>query len=171
MSLPELVRWGVAGLLTLVLAFAAVTDIRLRRIPNWTVLATLALFVLWAFVHPIPWDLWALAAGVIAFAVTFGLYAAGLLGAGDSKLFAAVALFAGLGQLALLALATALAGGVLALISLGSRPTRAMVMFKLRGKGEYGRGVPYGVAIALGAALVVWAGVLKLHVPGLLGSA
>ncbi|HEY5288838.1 MAG TPA: prepilin peptidase [Caulobacteraceae bacterium] len=171
MSLPEIVRWAVAALLTGVLAFAAVTDIRLRKIPNWTVLASLGLFVVWAFVHPISWDLWALAAGLIAFAVTFGLYSAGLVGAGDSKLFAAVALFAGLGHLAPLTFATAIAGGLVAAISLLAKPTRTLVMFKLRGRGDYGRGVPYGVAIAIGAVLVVWSAVLNLHALKVIGLA
>ena len=109
----------------------------------------------------------ALAAGVIAFAVTFGLYSAGLVGAGDSKLFSAVALFAGLGGLGFFALATALAGGAVALAGLVARPTRAMVMVKMRGQGDFGRGVPYGVAIALGGAVVVWGGLLGFGLPGL----
>ncbi|HEY7901183.1 MAG TPA: prepilin peptidase [Caulobacteraceae bacterium] len=169
MTTTEIVRWAVAGLLTAVLIWAAATDVRVRKIPNWTVLAVLGLFVVWALVHPLNWDLWALAAGVIGFAVTFGLYSAGLLGAGDSKMFAAVALFAGLGHLALLALATALVGGVIAAVSLVARPTRALVMLRLKGKGDFGRGVPYGVAIAAGAILVVWISVLDLHGPGVSG--
>ena len=160
MPFAELARWGVAALLTAILAVAAVNDIRERKIPNWTVLAALVLFIPWAVVHPLSWDGWALAAGLIAFGVSFGLYSAGLIGAGDSKLFTATALFAGLGHLPLLALATALVGGVIAVISLVARPTRALVMVKLRGKGDFGAGVPYGVAIAAGAAVVLWGGLL-----------
>ena len=163
MPLPEIVRLLVAVALTAVLAIAAVNDVRVRKIPNWTVLAAMALFIPWAVVHPLPWDGWALAAAVIAFAVSFGLYSAGLVGAGDSKLFTAVALFGGLGDLPMLAFATALVGGLIALASLLLRPTRALVMAKLRGKGDFGPGVPYGVAIAAAAALVVWGAVL---VPG-----
>jgi hypothetical protein len=33
-------------------------------------------------------------------------------------------------------------------------------MAKLKGKGDFGPGVPYGVAIAAAAALVVWGAVL-----------
>ena len=163
MSLPELARWAIVAILTAVLAFAAVNDVRERKIPNWTVLAALGLFIPWAIVHSLQWDGWAMAAGVIAFGVSFGLYSAGLVGAGDSKLFTAVALFAGLGQLPVLALATALVGGIVGLISLVARPTRALVMVKLRGKGDYGAGVPYGVAISAGAAVVLWG---KLLAPG-----
>jgi prepilin peptidase CpaA len=164
----EIARWAIAIGLTGVLAVAAVSDVRDRRIPNWTVLACLGLFVGWAVVHPLSWDLWALAAGLIAFAASFALYSAGLVGAGDSKLFAAVALFAGMGGLVLLAAGTALAGGVVALVGLALRPTRALTMITMKGKGDFGRGVPYGVAIAAAAAGLVWAGLLHLAVvPGL----
>ena len=158
--IPEIARWAVVIAFTAIVAFAAVNDVRERKIPNWTVLACLALFLPWALVHPLAWDGWAVGAGVIAFAVSFGLYSAGLIGAGDSKLFSATALFAGLGHLPMLAFATAMAGGVIALVSLVARPTRALVMVKLRGKGDFGAGVPYGVAIAAAAALVLWGGLL-----------
>ena len=144
------------------------TDVRARRIPNWTVLACLGLFLAWAAVHPLSWDLWALGAGVIAFAVSFGLYSAGLVGAGDSKLFAAVALFTGMSGLAPLAVVTALVGGVVAVVGLILRPTRALTMISMKGKGDFGPGVPYGVAIAAAAAGLVWAGLLHLaSFPGL----
>jgi prepilin peptidase CpaA len=164
MPLPEIVRWTIALLLTAVLAVAAVTDVRERKIPNWTVLATLVLFIPWAVfhLHPLTWSLWALGVGVIAFAVTFGLYSAGLVGAGDSKLFAAVALFAGIGQIIPLTLATAIIGGLVAMAGFVLAPARALTMLRMRGKGDFGRGVPYGVAIALGTVLVIWAGLLHL---------
>ena len=146
----------------MVLTIAAVTDVRDRRIPNWAVLACLGLFVGWAVVHPLSWDLWALGAGAIAFAASFGLYSAGLVGAGDSKLFAAVALFTGMGGLAMLAVTTALVGGVVAISGLVLRPTRALTMISMKGKGDFGPGVPYGVAIAAAAAALVWAGLLHL---------
>ena len=158
----------VAVLLTGVLAWAAVSDVRHRRIPNWTVLAVIGLFVPWALAATLPWSLAALAAGALALVVTLGLYAAGWVGAGDSKLFAAAALLVGLGHLALLALATALAGAVVVVISIVSRPTRALVMLRMRGKGDFGRGVPYGVAIALAAAALVWADLLKIPLPDLI---
>jgi prepilin peptidase CpaA len=154
----------IAAAVTVVLAWAAVSDVRDRRIPNRAVLIILALFLPWAVVHPLSSDLWALAAGAIGLAVTYGLYAAGVLGAGDSKLFAAAALFAGMSGLLLLALATALAGGLVAATSLVLRPRRALAMFSLRGKGDFGRGVPYGVAIAAAAVGVVWSVLLHISV-------
>jgi prepilin peptidase CpaA len=110
----------------------------------------------------------ALEALAVAFAVTVALYLFKVVGAGDSKLFAAAALFVGLQQLPAFALATVLFGGVIAVISLATRPTRALVMIQMGGKGDYGRGIPYGVAIAFGAIVVIWGTMLGLlpHVFG-----
>ncbi len=165
MPLIDIGRWAVAIALSGVLAWAAISDIRRRKIPNWTVLAVLGLFPPWALCSEGPWAIWALAAGLIALVASFILYATGVVGAGDSKLFAGVALFAGMGHLIQLAVITALAGGVIAAISLAARPNRAMVMLTMRGKGDFGPGIPYGVAIAIGAAVVVWSVVLKLPLP------
>lgn len=152
----DIARWTIALLLLLVLVAASVSDVKRRKIPNWTVLAVALLFVAWQFAGaPIPWFS-ALAAAGISFVVTLGLFALGILGAGDSKLMTAVALFAGLGQLPLFVVATALCGGVLAVITLVVHPTRTWVaLYHLRGKGNFGQSVPYGVAISLGGAIVV----------------
>ena len=157
MDLRELAQTGVAAAATVVLIVAAVSDIRWRRIPNWTVLALIALFALLAIALGGQGLVSALAAAGVALVVSVALYMFRLIGAGDSKLITAVALFAGLGYLPLLLLATALTGGAIAIVSLVSRPTRALTMFTMRGKGDWGRGVPYGVAIAVGGALVIWA--------------
>jgi prepilin peptidase CpaA len=153
--LPELVLYAVAAAATGVLGWAAVSDIRDRRIPNPAVGALALLSLAW-IAGGAAGPLSALEAMGIGLVVTVALYAFRIIGAGDSKLFAATALFAGLGYLPALALATTLAGGAIALVSFASRPTRALVMVTLRGRGDYGRGVPYGCAIAIGGALVIW---------------
>ena len=157
MSLIDIVRFTIAAIATAVLAWAAVSDIRSRRIPNWCVAALLVLYLPWAVIGGWPGALSGLEAASIGLAVTFALYAFKILGAGDSKLFAACALFAGMGFLPYLALATSLVGGLVALVSIVSRPNRALVMLTMRGKGDFGRGVPYGVAVAAAAAVVIWA--------------
>jgi prepilin peptidase CpaA len=165
MRFPEFGDWAVVVALTAVLAWAAISDMRTRRIPNWTVVAALTLFLPWALLH---WDssaAWDLVAGAVALAIGVTLYGFRITGAGDAKLFAAVALFAGLGQLLAFGVATALAGGVIALVSLATRPRRALVMITLRGQGDFGPGIPYGVAIALGGAAVIWSGILNLPIP------
>jgi len=164
-TLADPLRIAVAVAASLVLCFAAVSDIRTRRIPNWTVLALIGLFAIWMASDGGREALSALAAAAVALAVTVALYAFKILGAGDSKLFAAVALFGGLGYLPLLVLATALTGGVIAIASLAARPQRALAMLSMRGKGDWGRGVPYGLAIATGGALIMWAPITGIVKP------
>lgn len=158
MSIPEILRYGAAAILTGLLVWAALSDIRARRIPNAAVLCTLLLFAVWAVTDRGATLGSSLAAAGIGFAVGYGLYLVNVMGAGDVKLFAAVALFVGLADLPLFALATALTGGAMAIVSLASRPRRAAAMFALRGQGDFGRGIPYGVAIAVGGAIAVWGG-------------
>jgi prepilin peptidase CpaA len=153
---PDAAHLAVAAVLSALLSWAAVNDILNRRIPNLSVLAVIGLYPIWLAIGPGAGVISALEAAGIGFAAGFGLYYFNVMGAGDVKLFAAAALFVGLGHLALYALATVLSGGAIALISLAARPRRAAVMFALRGKGDFGRGIPYGVAIAFGAGLVVW---------------
>lgn len=162
MALVEAARWIVAGLLASVLAVACVTDIKQRIIPNWTVATVIALYVPWVFVGQDVSVLLSLAAAAIALLATVPFCAFGLLGPGDSKLFTAVALFAGLGKLVELSLATAMAGGILALVMILSHPTRALVMLNMRGRANFGQNVPYGVAIVSGALMVVFGGLFGI---------
>jgi prepilin peptidase CpaA len=164
----DIARAVVAVVFTAILGLAALSDIRTRKIPNWTVLAILALFAPWAALHWGLWVAWALVAGAVSLAIGIGVYAAGVIGAGDAKLFAAAALFVGLGRLGELAVVTALAGGLAALLSVAMRPREAVAALALGWKGAAGRGVAYGAAIAAGAAFVVWTALLNLPL-GVLG--
>src|SRR5579864_385126 len=165
LPLSDLLRLAVASACSVVLVIAAVSDIRRRRIPNWTVLAVIGLFVVLAVAQQGQGVISALEAAAVAFAITVALYAFRIIGAGDSKLFTAVAFFAGLGYLPHLVVATTLAGGVVALVSLAARPQRALAMFTMRGKGDWGPGIPYGVAIAIGGAVIMWAPIMGLVQP------
>jgi hypothetical protein len=40
-----------------------------------------------------------------------------------------------------------------------------MAMFAMRGKGDWGQGIPYGVAIAIGGAVIMWAPIAGLVQP------
>ncbi|HEY3811662.1 MAG TPA: prepilin peptidase [Caulobacteraceae bacterium] len=157
MALIDIARYAVAAVLLGLLTWASVSDIKDRKIPNTCVLAVLGLFVVSAAIERGSTLVSALEAGGIAFAVTFALYYFNVIGAGDCKLFAAVALFAGLNGMLLFTLATVFAGGGIAAVSLATRPRRALVMYTLKGKGDFGRGIPYGVAIAIGGVVTVWA--------------
>jgi prepilin peptidase CpaA len=156
MPAHEVARYAVYLALSGLLAWAAVADVVARRIPNAAVLAILGLFAVYAVVERGAGLGPQLAAGGIVFVVGYGLYAFNIWGAGDAKLFAATALFMGLDHLMAFTLATVWTGGFMALVSLASRPRRALVMLNLRGKGDFGRGIPYGVAIAIGAMVTLW---------------
>lgn len=150
---PSLLQPLIPIAFVLLLVIAAVYDFLQRRIPNWTVLALLALFVpcAWLGLTPAGWGS-SLAAFAVALLVSGAFYLLGWLGAGDSKLFAAAALFAGLGNLLLLCVATAIAGGVYALGVLFLRPKQVLRGMTSAGRADGAlRGIPYGVAIAIGA--------------------
>jgi prepilin peptidase CpaA len=159
--------------LLILLGIAAYLDVRARRIPNWLTVSGLVVGLALAVV------LWGWAAGRsaligsgIALAVGFGLFALGVLGAGDAKLVAAVGAYFGTGRVLGALLAIAVCGGGLAV----AQAIRARIMLPvLHATGRliryyltFGRGVaerpspvsgrlgevPYGLAIAVGAA--VW---------------
>lgn len=163
MSPTEIGLSLVAAALTGALAWAAISDVLTRKIPNPAVLIVLALFIPWLAMTGLAALVGALLAAAIAFVVSFALWNLKIVGAGDSKLFASVALFAGLGHLAQLAAGTALVGGLIALVIMVTRPRRALVMITMRGKGDFGDGIPYGVAIAAAGAAVVWVGLYAPH--------
>ena len=160
MTAIETGRLAVAVGLTLVLLVVSVSDVRSRRIPNAAVLVMLGLFAAWTALNGGAGLVSSLEAAAIGLAVTATLYLCKVIGAGDSKLFAAAALFAGMSLLPLMALITVLIGGAIALAMLVMRPVRGLVMLQMRGKGDWGRGVPYGVPIAIACAAVVWAPLL-----------
>lgn len=150
-------RLALVAAFAAVLIVAAVYDYRSRRIPNWTVLGLLVLFVPTAVLNLQPVSLGSSLTGfAVALAATTGLWMARVVGAGDSKLFSAAALFFGLKYLWVFAVATSMAGGLVALVIMLRRPTRALVMLQMRGKGDWGEGVPYGIAIAAGGLAAAW---------------
>ena len=144
------------------LAWASISDLQVRKIPNACVLTIVALFAIWATLRGGIGVKSSVIAAAISFTIGFGLYRLGVMGAGDVKLFSALALFAGLELLGTFALSTAIGGGLVALIFMIIQPTRGAVMFALNGKGDYGKGIPYGIAISLGALLVIWGGLAQL---------
>jgi prepilin peptidase CpaA len=136
-------------LFTGLLGVGACCDLSRRRIPNQLVVALFA-------------------AGVVSVAVTLGmkgvltvgmagamtgliiwlpLWLMGFIGAGDVKFFVAAAVWLGPRATLGAALVSAIAGGILGCAWLATR---------LRTKIGQGTSVPYGVAMAVGLAVVVW---------------
>lgn len=104
-------------LLGILVAIAAVFDMRFRRIPNWLVLAGIIVGLGWN-VYASGWPgLGRAAEGLgLGFILYFPLYLIRARGAGDVKLLAAVGAITGPGNCFWIFLATAILGGVLALL-------------------------------------------------------
>lgn len=143
-----------------VLLWLAVIDVRSRRLPTKIVLTIGALYfadalLLGKSVDDVMAHL-LLALGV--FIICAALFAAKMLGGGDAKLASVIFLWAGL-SLSLPALTLiSVIGTLVSLVSLATRrmnplqrsqPMRALAMF------SGARGVPYGVALALGGGTVI----------------
>ncbi|WP_175917743.1 A24 family peptidase [Burkholderia pyrrocinia] len=146
----------VQSVATVVLASLAAQDLRDRRLSNRAVLAFAMLyFVAAALAREGPAPLAGHVATAAAMLLLFGvLRHAGWIGGGDVKLAAAVFLWAG-PTLAFPVLTIVGAGGAvcgLAALAVVARQRRAVPA-----RAAAARGVPYGVALALGGALAVWA--------------
>jgi len=150
-----------AALLTLFPALvivAALTDATSFTIPNRISLLLLAVYVPAALLLGRPLAAMGIdvAVGLAALVAGMAMFAAGWIGGGDAKLFAACALWLGLGGAPSFLLITALAGGGLAVLLLNARSS-ALKAYFVAAPGWLARlvapggDVPYGVAIAAGA--------------------
>jgi prepilin peptidase CpaA len=142
------------------MAYAAASDLITMTIPNWLCLLLLAAFGLCAASAGFGWAAsgWHLAAGLAVLAVCFGMFAAGWIGGGDAKLAAVTALWLGFDQLLPYLFTAALCGGLLTLVILrlraSSLPALAREWTWAQRLHDVKQGVPYGIALAA-AALVV----------------
>lgn len=142
----------LAGLL-----FAAVNDVRTMTIPNWLSIAYTVLFLPAALYVGLDWQGIGMhyLAGLIGLLVCFALFSVRIFGGGDAKLLPAVLIWIGPGAWMPYVYGVALAGGLLALLILMSRrllPQTAIPGF-LHRSVVVGPGIPYAIAIGLGA---VW---------------
>lgn len=150
---------------------AGLKDATSYTIPNWISLALIAAFAPVALVSGASLATLGLclAAGLAALVVGMGMFAAGWIGGGDAKLFAAVVLWLGWPAAGPFMLVTALAGGALTLGLLSLRsgwfePVLAGSPPWVRKLGAKDGDIPYGVAIAVGALMAFPQGALTLAV-------
>ncbi|HOO81440.1 MAG TPA: prepilin peptidase [Alphaproteobacteria bacterium] len=141
---------------------SALSDLRGMTIPNLHSLIVLGAFV---FCYGALWfggrdDVFAslashIVAALIVFLITLAMFMGKLMGAGDSKLASALALWAGLKGLVPFIFYMSVAGGVLALAALALKkwaPVKAPKPESWVAQVQGGASkVPYGVAIVLGA--------------------
>ena len=171
---------SLAGLLVV----GALIDMECRRLPNWLTSAVAALYGLFVIVSPTPVD-WMnafLVAGLM-FTLGFAFFAFGFMGGGDVKLMAGLALWAGIDHIALFLITTSLGGGALAVIMMIFRRVMAsplvLVISPFLGlahrwpfrtsalaasspsarltEADADISLPYGVAIAAGGFVVIYA--------------
>lgn len=143
------------------LAAAAGWDMASFTIPNRLQIALLVAFML--FVAATGMNLsvlgWHLLAGLVGLLIGFGLFAAGWIGGGDAKLFAATALWLGFSDLLPYAAMASLFGGVLtvSLLMLRKVPLPAGLLRQgwLVRLHDARSGIPYGVALAAGAFAIL----------------
>lgn len=145
------------------MALAAASDLFSMKIPNWIPLGLVVGFVLIALLTgmaPAAAGIHLLT-GVAALVLGFGLFAAGWIGGGDAKLFAATCLWLGSANVLEYVVISGLIGGVLtvALLSFRRIPLPRLMageawIERLHGAGN---GVPYGIALAV-AGMIVYAG-------------
>lgn len=129
---------------------AAGMDIGLRRIPNWLCAATLIAGAGYA-AHTGGLSGLGLhsAHAAIALAIGMGLFAAGAIGGGDAKFYAAIAMWFTLGDALRLVMTISLAGLVTVLVWIITR--RLLGRPWRKGNGDPFASFPYGVAIGIGA--------------------
>jgi len=144
-AFTEILLVGLAALLVV----AAVIDVRTFTISNRLNLTVALLAPLyWLSIALSPWPGVAvqLAAGAGVFALLACAFYAGMMGGGDVKLAAALALWFSPASTVKFLVLTSIAGGVLTLVVLAWH----------RAKGREGRPqVPYGVAIAVGGLAIL----------------
>ena len=138
-----------------ILAYVAQSDLRRMRIPNWTALALVAVFVLTA--PFVGWTEagWRALSAAIVFAVGFALFALRIVAGGDVKILAALALLVPVATLTLfwLVFAGAMAAAILLVVALRALPAaRGTGWVSMRARGT----LPMGIAIAA-AGWVHWA--------------
>ena len=157
------------------LALACITDLRTRRIPNVLTFSAAAFALLFHLVTGGPSAAgWSVAGWFVGALLFFPMFALRGMGAGDLKLLAAVGAWLGPTQVALAALATSLAGGLIAVVValaygylgqalsnlylllthwrvVGVRPLEQITLH-----GTKGPRLAYAVPIAIGTVVTLW---------------
>ncbi len=142
------------------MGFAAATDLLTMTISNRVSLLLVVGFAVLAALSGMGIEdvAWHIAAGLTVLVVAFGCFAFGWIGGGDAKIAAAAALWFGFDHLLEYLLFASIWGGVLTLVMLQFRrwPLPYALgsqrwLLRLHDKDS---GIPYGIALAIGALMV-----------------
>jgi prepilin peptidase CpaA len=142
------------------MAFAAASDLFTMTISNRVSVALLAGFLFLALASGMAPDsiLAHLGAGALVLVLAFGCFAMGWIGGGDAKIAACAALWFGFAHLMNYLLYASLFGGALTLLLIQFRQwplpyalTGQVWLLRLHAKES---GIPYGIALAIGAMMI-----------------
>jgi prepilin peptidase CpaA len=149
---PEWIVWLLVGLL----AAATIQDAVQLRISNIISASVLILAIVAMAVSGFQASVWQNAV-VFALVLTIGtlLFSRNILGGGDVKLFAGVALWADFASALQLIASILVAGGILAIIIITLRLLAPKKLTSRVKTLQPRAGIPYGVAIAAGTLLVL----------------
>jgi prepilin peptidase CpaA len=159
-EISQIVSSAVIAVFVGLLVAAALNDLCVYRIPNWLVIAIVALYPVFVISTELQIDwLLALAGAAGAFAIGFALFSFGVMGGGDVKLISATALWAGPTHLIEFLFVTAIIGGLMSIIMV--TPARLALASAFDTIGLHrpreillANVLPYGVAIAFGGVVV-----------------
>lgn len=160
MNLAAVAPGWLVWITVALLLIAAIEDAWRLRISNAVsagVLATAVVAAIGWGLNPPLWQNLVLFGAVLVTGT--GLFSAGWFGGGDVKLFAAIALWFSLAGALILVPAILIAGGLVALVAIVGR----IIARKVKGatdahsaKSRKSHRIPYGVAIAAGAAFALF---------------
>ncbi len=160
-------------LLTILNVWAVANDAYCYRIPNMVNLSIILLYPLALMISdaPLNWQN-ALLAFSIVFGIGFMLFVANIMGGGDVKMLASLALWVEYGKVLLdFCLIMSILGGVLTLVLLIARKYAPYVALKTSRRTipqlfSHGEPVPYGIAIGAAFLWLLWAGKLTIYQHG-----
>lgn len=140
----------LAIVLSCAMAAAAIEDAARLRISNTTSVAVLIGALVAVGIEGPSWALWQnFAVFLIILLLGTAAFAAGWLGGGDVKLFAALGLWFDFSAASAFVVLVFLSGGLVAIGYLMARP------FRGKATDKKSRRIPYGIAIAVGAVAMI----------------
>lgn len=150
---------------TLLMIIAIVTDIGFMRIPNWLPVSLAVCYIFWALTsgHSSLIIGEHVVTGFAVLAIAFVLFSRGIIGGGDGKFIAAIALWFGLSDdLLRFAVLSGVLGGALSIMALTTRyiainlPAPVWIPDWIVKQGHK---IPYGVALGI-AGIITYSDML-----------